>query len=168
MRHSLNRVAMELLYLPMPPAVRARAKGLIDTVLTRAVQAATAGLLLALGMAGILSPRWLAGMVVVLSLAWVGVAFGMRARYLDLFRRSLAGGTLSIDPTTVEIDVNAVEALVEAMSSTDETAVIAAINILDQRNRSKLIPALILYHDAEPVVLRALEIFGESKREDWL
>jgi ATP/ADP translocase/HEAT repeat protein len=168
MRHSLNRVATELLYLPMPPAIRERAKGLIDTVLTRAVQAATAGLLFGLGALGVLSPRVLAGMVAVSCLAWVGVALGMRAGYLDLFRRTLARGTLSFEPGTMEIDVNAVEALVEAMASSEATNVVAAMDILDQRNRARLIPALILHHDAEPVLFRALEIFGASTRDDWI
>jgi ATP/ADP translocase len=168
MRHSLNRVATELLYLPMPAAVRERAKGLIDTVLTRTVQATTAGVLFGLGTMGVLSPRVLAAIIVVLCFAWAAVAFGMRASYLDLFRRSLASGRLSIAPGMVEIDVNAVEALVEAMASPDPAQVVAAMDVLEQRNRSKLIPALILHHDAEAVLFRALEIFGASTREDWV
>jgi ATP/ADP translocase len=167
MRHSLNRVATELLYLPMPTAVRERAKALIDTVLTRAVQAVTAAALFGLGAAGVLSPRVLAAIVIGLCLAWALVALGVRGSYLDLFRRSLARGTLRIDDNTVEIDVNAVEALVEAMASNEPETVVAAMDILDQRDRAKLIPALILHHDSEPVLLRALEIFAASERRDW-
>ena len=168
LRHSLNRVATELLYLPMSTAVRERAKGLIDTVLTRAVQATTAGLLFGLGTIGVLSPRVLAGIVVALCGAWAIVAFGMRARYLGLFRRALARGTLQFDNDAIEIDLNAAEALVEAMASPDPTHVIAALDMLDQRNRTKLIPALVLYHDADAVLFRALEIFSASTRDDWI
>jgi ATP:ADP antiporter, AAA family len=168
LRHSLNRVATELLYLPMPTAVRERAKGLIDTVLARSVQAITAGVLFGLGVAGILSPQLLAGIIVVLCSAWAIVAFGLRAPYLDFFRRALASGKLQLGDDVTEIDMNAAEALVEAMASPDPVQVVAALDVLEQRHRSKLIPALILYHDAEPVLLRALEIFGASPREDWI
>ena len=156
LRHSLNRVATELLYLPMPTTVRERAKGLIDTVLARSVQAVTAGALFCLGMLGILSPLLLSGIVVVLCLGWAVVAFSLRAPYLDLFRRALASGRLQVGDDVTEIDMNAAEALVEAMASPDAVQVVAALDVLEQRKRSKLIPALILYHEAEPVVVRAL------------
>lgn len=168
LRHSLNRVATELLYLPMQTAVRERAKGLIDTVLTRAVQATTAGTLFALGTMGILSPRLLAGIVVILCATWTIVALGLRTPYLDLFRGALARGTLQLGNEGTEIDVNAAEALVEAMANPEPTHVVAALDVLEQRHRTKLIPALILYHDADIVLFRALEIFGSSTRDDWI
>ncbi len=168
MRYSLNRVATELLYLPMETAVRERAKSLIDTVLTRSVQALTASVLFGLGMAGVLSPRVLAGIVMILCLLWAVVAFGLRGPYLDIFRHALASGKLQFGDDVNEIDMNAAEALVEAMASPDPVQVVAALDVLEQRHRAKLIPALILYHDAEPVLLRALEIFALSEREDWV
>ena len=168
LRHSLNRVATELLYLPMPTKVRERAKGLIDTVLSRSVQAVTAAVLFGLGTVGVLSPKLLAGIVLVLCLCWTAVAAGLRRPYLDLFRRALSRGTLALGVETTEIDVNAAEALVEAMASPEPLVVVAALDVLEQRNREKLIPALILYHDAEPVLFRALEIFGASPRQDWI
>lgn len=166
LRHSLNRVATELLYLPMPTKVRERAKGLIDTVLSRSVQAITAAVLFGLGTRA--SPRVLAGIVLVLCVIWAAVAAGLRRPYLDLFRRALSRGTLELGAENIEIDVNAAEALVEAMASPEPVVVVAALDVLQQRNREKLIPALILYHDAEPVLFRALDIFGASPREDWL
>lgn len=168
LRHSLNRVATELLYLPMPTAVRERAKGLIDTVLSRSVQAATAAVLFGLGTAGVLSPRVLAAIVLALCASWTAVAASLRTPYLDLFRRALSRGTLQLGAETTEIDVNAAEALVEAMASPEPAQVVAALDVLAQRNREKLIPALILYHDSDLVLFRALEIFSVSDREDWI
>ena len=166
LRHSLNRVATELLYLPMQTKVRERAKGLIDTVLSRSVQAVTAAVLF--GLATRASPRVLAGIVLVLCVTWTLVAAGLRRPYLDLFRRALSRGTLELGVEATEIDVNAAEALVEAMASPEPVVVIAALDVLEQRNRGKLIPALILYHDAESVLFRALDIFGGSPRQDWV
>ena len=168
LRHSVNRVATELLYLPMETAVRERAKSLIDTVLTRSVQALTAGALFGLGMGGMLSPRVLSGIVLALCFLWAAVAGSLRGPYLDIFRRALATGKLHFGDDVNEIDMNAAEALVEAMASPDPVQVVAALDVLEQRRRARLIPALILYHDAEPVLLRALEIFAGSDREDWV
>lgn len=168
LRHSLSRVATELLYLPMPASLRERAKGLIDTVLTRSVQATVAGALFAVSTFAVLSPRILALVVVVMSVSWLAVAIALRTPYLDLFRGALARGTLAIGDEGSEIDVNAAEALVEAMAHPEPSHVVAALDVLEQRHRTKLIPALILYHDAESVLLRALDIFGRSTRDDWI
>jgi hypothetical protein len=58
--------------------------------------------------------------------------------------------------------------LVEALAKPDANEVIAAMNVLAERQRDKLIPALILYHSEEQVLVRALELFAGSNRNDWL
>ncbi len=166
MRHSLNRVASELLYLPLPGEARERGKTLIDGVLSRIVQAAMAGVLLVLAVRGFATPRVLAAIVVGLSLAWLGVTISLRGTYLDLFRRVLAR-----DPHAAggnELGLDAAGALVEAMASEDPAKVLAAMDILAENKRQNLIPALILYHDAPKVLEHALGVFGEAKREDWI
>jgi hypothetical protein len=42
------------------------------------------------------------------------------------------------------------------------------MRVLVQHHRTKLIPALVLYHDEDSVVVCALEIFAESDRTDWI
>jgi ATP:ADP antiporter, AAA family len=166
LRHSLNRVATELLYLPLPGAARERGKTLIDGVLSRLVQAAMAGVLLLLAMRDLATPRVLGAIVVGLAVAWLAVTVSLRGTYLDLFRRALrrdpraAGGT--------ELGLDAAGALVEALASEDPLKVVAAMEILGENRRDNLIPALVLYHDAPKVLEHALGVFGEAKREDWI
>lgn len=168
LRHSINRVATELLYLPMPVELRERTKSLVDSVLTRSVQAVVAGVLFALSALDVLSPWLVAALVVAFSAGWLGVAISLRGLYLDLFRRALARGTLDGGADGAEIDLNAAEVLVEAMANPDPDHVVAAMEVLEQRGRVKLIPALVLYHDSEIVLTRALKILGRSSREDWI
>ncbi len=166
MRHSLNRVATELLYLPLPGEARERGKTLVDGVLSRVVQAAMAAILLVLAMQGLASPRVLAGIVVGLSVAWLAVTVSLRRTYLDLFRRALA-----LDPRAAggtELGLDAAGALVEALASPDPAKVKAAMDILTENRRDNLIPALVLYHDAPKVLEHALGIFADGKREDWI
>lgn len=167
LRHSLNRIATELLYLPVPTEARERGKALVDGVVSRIAQAVTAALLFVLATRGLASPRLLAAMIAALAAAWLLTALLSRGRYLDLFRAALAGGTLDASPVDVELDLASAAALVEAMASPDPVRVIAAMNLLAQKKHAKIIPALVLHHGDEGVLRRALEIFAESDRTDW-
>ena len=166
MRHSLHRVSTELLWMPLGASLRDRGKALIDTVLSRATSAVTAFALLLLSALGLSSPRLLAAIVVVLCVGWLGVAVGLRAPYLDLLRRALSKGT--IEAGSEELDIDAAEAAIEALSSTDPQRVVASMELLHEKGRGRLIPALILYHDAELVLTRALELLPSERRDDWV
>jgi AAA family ATP:ADP antiporter len=168
LRYSLNRVATELLHLPLPVVAREQGKGFIDSSLSRIVQAATAIVLYVLAVRSLATPRVLALIVVVLCAGWLAVAASLRRAYLDLFRRALARGGIGPDVEILELDLPSAEALVETMASPDPATVIAAMDVLHQHRRSKLVPALILYHDAEAVVIHALELFGDGGRTDWV
>jgi len=167
LRYSLNRVASELLYLPVALGPRQRAKGFIDGALIRVVQALSAGLLYFMAIRSIAGPRVLACVVVVLCTGWFALAVTLRGPYLDLFRRTLARPDRADLDDEHELDMTSAEALVEAMASTDPIVVVAAMDVLDQHRRMAIIPALILYHESPPVLIRALTLFASSKRTDW-
>ena len=167
LRNSVQRVATEIVYLPVPPAVRARAKPFIDGALARLTQATVGLLLLALAGANYLSAWLLAGLVVVAVAAWLGVAIATRAPYLGLLRHVVVGDWVAppdIDP----IDLESAETLVEYLAHEDRLIVLGAMNVLARRGRERLIPALILLHESDAVLVRALGIFGASTREDWI
>jgi AAA family ATP:ADP antiporter len=168
LRYSLNRVATELLYLPLPPEVRDRGKGFVDSSLSRIVQALTAIVLYVLAIRSLATPRVLALIIVVVCAAWVGIAGSLRKSYLDLFRRALAAGGIGPEADIQELDLTSAEALVESMANPDPATVKSAMDVLVLHRRVKLIPALVLYHDDPSVLIRALEIFGASHRLDWI
>lgn len=167
LRHSLHRVAGELLWMPLPTEVRDRGKALIDTVFGRLVQAAVAGALLLLAAFGLSSPRLLAGIVLGLAALWIAVTVGLSRPYVDLFRRALRRGSLDVRALGDDLDLGAVEAIMEALSSRDPTRVLAAMEVLNERQRTRLIPGLILYHEAPEVLVRALAIIADADRLDW-
>jgi HEAT repeat protein len=127
-----------------------------------------AGIILALASLGWASPRVLAVLVAVLSLGWLVVAVGMRRPYLDLFRQALTRGTLDPSSELEELDLGSLEAVMQALSSREPTRAVAALELLEDRKRSRLIPGLILYHESEIVLVRALEIEDASKRTEWV
>jgi AAA family ATP:ADP antiporter len=167
LRNSVHRVTTELLYLPVPPGVRARAKPFIDGALSRLTQAMAGLLLLGLGGASYLSGWLLGGFVVAAVAVWLAVAVTARGPYLGMLRHAVAGdpaAPLAFDP----IDVDSAETLVELLAHQDRLVVLGAMNVLVRRGRERLIPALILLHEDETVLARALAIFGASSREDWI
>jgi len=103
-----------------------------------------------------------------LSCAWLLVGLGLRTPYIALFRSALRRGSVERDFTLGELDLTSLEMLVEALAKPDANEVIAAMNVLAERGRQKLIPALILHHSDEAVLVRALELFGGTDRRDWL
>src|SRR5580692_5330540 len=167
LRNSVHRVTMELVYLPVPPGLRARAKPFIDGALARVTQAVAGLLLLGLAGANYLSSWLLAAFVVAATAAWLAIATTTRGPYLGLLRHAVIGDAVA-PPSLDPIDLESAESLVEFLAHPDRLVVLGAMNALARRGRERLIPALILLHEDEVVRVRALLIFGASSREDWI
>jgi len=166
LRNSLGRVASELLWAPVEN--QARGRGVVDLLVTRGAQALAGALLLGVTMSHSPSPVLLAICAAGLSCIWLFVGLGLRAPYIALFRNALRRGSVERDFTLGELDLTSLEMLVEALAKPEANEVIAAMNVLAERKREKLIPALILHHGDEAVLTRALALFGGTDRKDWL
>lgn len=166
LRHSLNRTGTELLWLPLAPEVRGKAKALIDGVGARGGQAiAAAGVLAAVALGADVLHLGIA--VVVAGVVWLGATAGLKRHYLELFRRQLREGTIDTRMKLPDLDLHSFEALMAALNNPDENVVINALEYLERSDRQSVIPALILYHPAPEVVLRALEILHAAGRTDF-
>ena len=166
LRNSFARVAAELLWAPVENQARGRA--LVDLVITRCTQALTGAALLAVTMNFTPLPASLAGVAAALGVLWLVVGAGLGKDYIALFRGALHRGSVDREFTRAELDFTSMGTLVEALARPDPVEVLAAMNVLAERKRDRLIPALILHHDDEGVLLRALELFGASRRQDWV
>lgn len=165
LRNSLGRVAAELLWAPVEGQTRAR--GFVDLIVTRVAQAIAGGVLLAATMQREFRPGHLASAAATLAIIWLLIGLGIRNPYIALFRRALSRGNVEQKFMLGELDLTSVETLVEALARPQPGEVIAAMNVLAERKRERLIPALILLHGDEGVLVRALELFGPSRRRDW-
>lgn len=165
LRNSLGRVAAELLWAPVEQ--QARARGFVDLIVTRVAQAAAGGALLAATMRHEYRPGHLAASAAILACLWLVVGVGIRKPYIALFRQALTRGGAERELRLGDLDLTSVETLVEALARPQPSEVIAAMNVLAERKRERLIPALILLHDDPGVLLRALELLGPSGRRDW-
>lgn len=167
LRHSINRTATEILYLPLESAVRGRFKTLIEALGQRGGQAAASlAILVALRFGA--TPVQMAWVLVAASLSWLWCISGLKPFYLELFRRQLREGSIETRVSVADLDLHSLEALVSALSSEEDAEVIAALEMFASYDKMKLVPALILFHPSPAVVLRAFSLFAESKRRDVL
>jgi AAA family ATP:ADP antiporter len=167
LRNSVQRVALELLWAPIERRQKPEAKSLVDGVVARGAQAAAAvglGVLTTSAKAGLPTLTFICALLAGM---WLAASLRVQRPYLELFRKALGRGDLDRDGQTRELDLTAVQALLEALARPDADDVIAAMNLLAERGRVRLIPALILYHDDERVLQRALELFADGERRDW-
>ncbi len=167
LRPSLNRVGVELLFVPVPEALRAAAKPAIDVLGARGGQALASVFVLAVVAWGG-GNRLIAGAATLTCLLWAGVALALRPHYLDVFRAAVREGGLLEGAALPALDLSSLEALFGVLNSREDGEVLAALELLADQGRARVLPALLLYHPSKPVVLRTLALLTDSGRVDWI
>lgn len=163
LRHSVHRVGSEILFLPLPAALRDRTKPLIDVIGQRGGQAIGAAATLAFATTA--AGTWqLAIVTVIAAAAWLAVTAITRAAYIQQFRATLGAGEIQRDARVPTLDGDAVALLTSSLASPDETEAMAALDLLAQRGER--IPALVLYHPSPAIVRRALSLIEGNVRPD--
>ena len=154
--------------MPIPDLIRERIKPIVDLVGARGGQALASVGILCLVATGFASPMVLGAIVLGLAVGWISLVFAIRNAYLDVFRETLKTGGLSGKAELPELDLGALETLFTGLNSSRDVEVIASLELLAEQHRERLIPALILYHPSREVVMRALEIFTDMGRTDFV
>lgn len=165
LRHSLNRTATEILYVPLSSRIREQFKSFSEAVGQRGGQALASLLILAAIALGV-EMKGLGWALLVLSAVWAVCILGLQSHYLDLFRTFLRDGTLDSRADVPELDLRTLETLMAALSSEHDGEVVAALDMFAAYDRVNLIPALIVFHPSPAVVLRAFELFTDAERAD--
>ena len=166
LRHSLHRTGTELLFVPLPDGLRARAKPIIDVVGQRGGQALASLLILAEISQG-RGNTVLAAAAAALCILWIAWASELRRHYLDLFRAALREGGMHTRMVHA-FDLGSLEAVFAGLNSRNDAEVTGSMDILAEEGRVRLIPALVLFHPAKDVVLHALDLFARSGRTDFV
>jgi len=168
LRYSVHKTSTELLLVPVPDLIRERIKPIVDLVGSRGGQAFASIAILGLVALGAATTVTLGAVVFALAVLWVSLVVTIRKAYLDVFRETLRMGGLSGKAELPELDLGALETLFAGLNSNRDIDVISSLELLAEQHRERLIPALILYHPSRDVVMRALEIFTEMGRTDFV
>jgi len=151
LRYSIDRPAVELLYLPVPAAMLSRAKAFIDTVVLRFGDASGALLALALVWMGI-SPSRASAVTLVLVAAWVAAAMAARRHYVASLHRSIYEHRLDVERLSEQTaERAAIDALVAALGDEDAAVrreAVRALAAADERGAVALVDPLLSDPDA--------------------
>jgi ATP:ADP antiporter, AAA family len=164
LRYSLHRTTSELLVLPFADEGRRRVKAFVDLVGQRGGQVVASLTILGFSALGA-RPRLIALVLVALAALWAFSAFALRAPYVAVFRARLQAGRATRIDEFPELDVSSLETLLAALESPNDREVLAALLVLERERKTSLVPALLLHHPSEPIVLRVLGILTRAGRK---
>ena len=174
LRYTVDKTTREILFLPLPTALKYQAKSFVDVTVDRMAKA-VAGLIIL-----VLIKPWGLGLdwqqlsfasLGMLSL-WVFTAFRARQGYLAAFRRSIERQDMRpAEMREAVADLSTVETLVEELAHPDEPRVLYAIDVLESLDKRNLVTPLLLHHESPAVRVRALTALSAARpdiAEQWL
>jgi len=168
LRHSLNRSATEILFLPVPVALKQKAKILLDTTVDNVGSGigAACALLLTAGLS--LHYRYLSVLALAGSAVWLLLALRVRRAYLEEFRQALSRRRIDPEQLRTKLsDSAAVQSLLAALESGHEQQAEYALDVLATSGSPSLIgPAkALLSHRSASIrgkAVRALQQLGDT------
>jgi ATP:ADP antiporter, AAA family len=164
-RHSVDKSATELLYLPLASRVKVQVKWFIDTVIWRMGDgfAGLAVLLLATYLH--LTPRQLTGFVVLLLGGWIAAVFVARHQYVVALQDSIKEHRLDVEHAAAPIlDRSTAQLLAANLSAADPKEILYALSLFEVEGQRAAYPAIrgLLTHPASEVRQKAIDILSAS------
>ncbi len=167
---SVDKTTREVLFLPLPSALRQEVKPLVDVTVDRVSRGLGAVVLLILIQPWGLHVGWqqLSFVSLGLTVLWCFNAFRAKRVYLNAFRQSLDQRDVQLEVLRLGgVDLSTVEALVEALASPVEHRVLYVIDILVSLEKRNLVTPLLLFHVSRAVRARVLRRSRKPNQISW-
>jgi ATP:ADP antiporter, AAA family len=170
LRFSLDKASFELLYLPIPGALRSHVKGTIDIVVNRVADAAGAlilGLLTQgfLGVGGLgLGVRGTAVVTFFVLIGWLYVAARLRREYVVAIRENIHKHRIDSERAqAAALDRSMAEALASKLQAPEPADVLYALDLLEAQPKPSH-PALrgLLTHPSATIRRRAIALLSSA------
>ena len=168
LRYTVDKTSREVLFLPLPSALKHKAKPFVDVTVDRFARAVAALLLILLIQPWALNLDWYEisyASLVVMGL-WIAMALRAKRGYVEAFRRSIEQQVVRPEEVRLSAaDLSTIETLVQELAHPDPARVVYAIDVLESLDKRNLVTPLLLYHESPAVRARALAALG-SVRSD--
>jgi ATP/ADP translocase/HEAT repeat protein len=161
LKYSLDKTGRELLFMPIPLALKKRTKVFIDMFVDRWARGLAGGLLLLCTAVFGFDIRRIAVVTLLLVLAWLILAVLMRKEYVNSFRKALSRREIDLAGLRVRIDDAAsIRVLVNALAGDNRREIIYALDMLQEVESSRLADAVrpLLDHPDAGIRRRALDV----------
>ncbi len=168
LKYSLDKTSRELLFLPIPMALKKRTKVFIDMFVDRWARG-IAGLLLLLFTAVLgFGREGLALVTVGLLVVWLVLAFLMRKEYLDSFRKALTRREIDVRQVRVRIEDSAtIGILLGALQGGNDREINYALDMLKGVSSPRVADGVrpLLKHDSAEIRCRVLDVLKSNPSE---
>jgi AAA family ATP:ADP antiporter len=165
-RYSIDRPATELLYLPLPPHVKAQVKSFIDIVIWRLGDGLAAVAILALATFGGLDVREISVVTMLFGGAWLAIAARAERRYVAMLRESIQQHRLDAERASAPVlDRATTEVLAARLGGSDVDEILYALSLLSVGRHQASHPAVrgLLSHPSPAVRQKALAVLSAAR-----
>ena len=162
---TLSQSAREILYMAVPPVIRAKAKIFIDMFIVRSAAGAAAVLILVFFSGLHMSVRQVGWLAAVLAIGWIILARTAASRYLDAvtgdLERKWQDGRRLVEE---KVDVDAARLVFDTLQSRERSRDLFAMNVFDLYKRNRLGPDLkkLLFQEPEGCRIRSMDAILEA------
>lgn len=165
-RYTVNDATMNLLYIPVPPHHRGRAKAFIDGIL-KPISIGASGIVM-YALARFASKESLAHNLawfdIVMLCIWIGLVFGIRKEYVKSLIETLRSRRLDVNSAwSPLVDNGTKKALKNRLSSGEEGQILHALELLPSLDidfGDEL--ETLLQHESDEVRIRTLGLLGAA------
>ena len=165
LRYSVDRPAVELLYLPVPTVAKLPAKSFIDTVVWRAGDGLAGLVVLALATFGGVRAVPMTLVNIPLLVVWLVLAARVHRRYVSTLEETLQQHRIDAERSdTPVVDRETEEVLAARLSASDPLEILYALDLMALGRKAAAHPAVrgLLDHPNTEVRARALRILAEA------
>ncbi len=142
-KHSINRSGLELLYLPIPPESKKKAKTFIDVFLKNFAKGAAGLSLIGLTVWLGLSLRHISLVLIVLIALWCYLLLRIKREYVDSFRQAIEKRTIDLDQQSLNLeDASLLSGFMEVLEGSSERQVLYILGLLENVKNKDLAPHL--------------------------
>lgn len=161
LEYSVDKTGRELLFLPVPMALKKQTKVFIDLFVDRWFRGIAGGMLLLCTLVLSMTAQTIAIVVLVLVALWLVLALSVRKEYISAFRHALEHREIDLTGLTANIDDPAtVQALAQTLKTGNERQILYALGLLQTTGDAKVAHEIepLLEHDSAEVRRKAIEV----------
>lgn len=142
-KHSINKAGMELLMLPIPAAIKNRAKTFIDVFVDNLATGIGGILLIIITLVLDLSIQYISLVIIVLVLILIYLIVRVRHEYIESFRHAIEKRTINFAEQTINVrDASVLKSFIKVLDGDNERQILYVLNLFGDINKKELIPYL--------------------------
>jgi AAA family ATP:ADP antiporter len=164
-RYSLDKSAVELLYLPLSARIKIQVKWFIDTVVWRLGDGLSGLTVLIFATTLHLPARRISWIVLIFVCGWLVAVAAARRQYVATLKESIGQHRVDVEQTSMAVlDRSTADLLAAKLSTSDPHEILYALSLFEVERQRAAHPVIrsLLYHSSPQVRQKAITILSET------